>query len=156
MPAWSTVTIAAVRAEAAVARIEAAVATDSAEIAALFETLRAGVVAEVRAKIATGGFDLDADTATVPPEWLGYVCLRILGRLLARPGQPEESTYRLTEDQRTELERREADLAKVASGDLAVTAPTTPATSSGMGRTAAGLAIGGRSRRWDRDSVDGL
>ncbi len=157
MPAWVPITLANVRAEAAVARIEGAVSTDIAEIGTLFETLRAGIVAEIRSKIATpGGNALDSDAATVPPEWLGYACLRILSRLLARPGGSEESAWRLTEDQRKELERREEDLNKVAEGKLAVSQPTTTATADEVTSLAPGIAIGGRTRRWDRDSLDGL
>lgn len=157
MPAWIEITLESVRAEAAVARIEGAVSTDLAEIAGLFETLRAGVVAEIRSKIATPGSNvLDSNTDTVPPEWVGFACLRILSRLLARPGAGEESAWRLTEDQRRELERREADLTKVAEGKLAVSTPTNAASTAEVTSLAAGIEIGGRSRRYSRDELDGL
>lgn len=157
MPAWLAITLEQVRAEAAVARIEGSVSTDLGEISSMFDTLRAGVVAEIRSKIATPGSNvLDADASKVPPEWVGYACLRILSRMLSRPGAGEETSWRLTEDQRRELERREADLTKVAEGKLAVSAPETPATEAEVTSLASGIAIGGRSRRWDRDSLDGL
>lgn len=156
MPAWVSITIGDVRAEAAASRIEGSVSTDIAEIETHFETLRAGIVAEIRAKIGTHPTNaLDADTDTVPPEWKGFACLRILSRMLSRLGQGEESSFRLTEDQRRELERRLDDLDRVAEGKLAVTQPSTAGTSE-IGSLAAGVAIGGRTRRYSRDALEGL
>lgn len=158
MPAWSEITIAHVRAEAAVARIEAAVATDRAEIASYFSQLRAGIVAEVRAKIGTQPKHvLDSNPDTVPPEFVGYVCLRILSRLLARAGQMGgDSTYQLTEDQRDELRRRGEDLDKVSRGELSVSVPTTAATSTEVSDIAAAVHISAPTRRASRSQLDGL
>lgn len=159
MPAWVTITLERVRAEAAVARIEAAVATDRAEIATYVETLRAGIVAEVRAKIASDpAHTLDADTDTVPPEFAGYVCLRILSRLLSRPGVGgrDDSPYRLTEDQVRELERAETNLDLVAEGKLSVSKPTTAATEDEVSSVQPSVATGGTSRRFTPSGLDGL
>jgi hypothetical protein len=158
MPAWVSISLADVRAEAAVARIEAAVSTDRAEIASYFAGLRDGIVAEVRAKIGSHPrHAIDSDTSTVPPEFRGYVCLRILSRLLSRPGATgDDSTYRLTEDQRTELERRQADLDKVAEGKLAVSAPTLAATASEVSSIAPAVYISGPARRHSREQLNGL
>lgn len=155
--AWLTVTLNDIRAEAANARIEAAVANDTHDLQGYFDKFAAGVIAEIRASIASCDRNqLDANTATVPPEWHGYACLRILSRLLARPGHGDESTYRLTEDQRKEIERRTADLERVAKCELAVTTPDSIASSPGVTARSAGTEFVGGQRRFTRDEMDGL
>lgn len=156
MAAWVQVTLDDLRAEAANARIEAAVANDTHEVENYFARIRDGVVAEVRTAIASCASNtLDATASTVPPEWRRYVCLRILAAWMARAGQGEESTYRLTDDQRTELERRYQDLALVRTCDLAVTTPDSVAAPAHTSLESSMRIVGG-TRRYTRDEMDGL
>lgn len=157
MPAWVSITLASIRAEAAVARIEAAVSTDRAEIATYVEDLRAGIVAEVRAKIASdASHTLDADPDTVPPEFAGYVRLRILSRILSRPGVSGDSPYKLTEDQVRDMERAEANLDRVAEGRMAVTKPDTAAAGDEMSSVQPAVTSGGSTRRFQPSDLEGL
>lgn len=156
MAAWVTVELDDLRAEAANARIEGAVANDTHEVENYFGRIRDGVVAEVRSAIATCASNkLDADAAKVPPEWRRYVCLRVLSAWLARAGRSEETSFRLTDDQRTELERRYSDLALVRTCDLAVSIPDTVATTSHTSNQS-GIEVTGGGRRFTRDEMDGL
>lgn len=158
MPAWSLITLDEIRAEAAVARVEAAFSTDQGDIEAHFTRIRTSIVAEIRSKIgANPANPIDSTANTVPPEWVGYAALRILARMLSRAGQDGEGMpYRLTEDQRKELERRERDLDLVAEGKLPVSLPNTAASAPEVGSTAPNLVTGGRTRVFDRDGMDGL
>ena len=158
MPAWVPITLADVRSEAAVARIEAAVSTDRAEIVDYFDTLRESIVAEIRAKIGSHPrHAMDADADTVPPEFRGYACLRILSRLLARAGTSGgEPTYRLTDDQKAELERLAGNLDQVAKGALAVTAPVTAASAGEVSSIAPAVYVEPGARRFSRSNTEGL
>lgn len=158
MPAWVPVSIEDVRAEAAVARIEAAFATDLADILPHFDRIASGIVAEIRAAIGSNPANqLDSDTHSVPPEWVRYAALTILAGLLSRAGQgPDLPTYRLSEDQTKYLDRRTGDLERVAEGKLAVSLPDTAAAGPEVGSLAASLEITGNSRRWNRTATDGL
>jgi hypothetical protein len=158
MPAWTAITLDEIRAEAAVARVEAAFSTDQGDIEAHFGRIRTNIVAEIRSKIGANPANaIDSATDTVPPEWVGYAALRILARMLARAGMDGEGApYKLTEDQRKELDRRENDLDLVAEGKLPVSLPTTAATAPEVGSTAPNLIMGGRTREFSRDGMDGL
>jgi hypothetical protein len=155
---WTTFTIDHVRAEAANARIEASVANDEHDLTTYFTAVSAGIVAEVRAAVAScDRNELDADTGKVPPEWVGFCSLKVLARFLSRPGLSEDgTTYSLTEDQRTEIERRTADLERVSKCELAVTKPATASTTPSVVARAAGIEMTGTTRRFTRTLTDGL
>lgn len=155
---WVTFTIDHVRAEAANARIEASVANDAHDLTAYFAAISGGVVAEVRAAVAScDRNELDADSGKVPPEWVGFCALKVLGRFLARPGRLDDGTnYALTEDQKQELERRTEDLRSVAKCELAVTKPATAATAATVVARAGAIEFSGGERQFTRNGLDGL
>ncbi len=157
MPAWVPVSIEDVRAEAAVARIEAAFATDLADVLPHFDRIASGVVAEIRAAVGSSGANqVDSDTHSVPPEWVRYAALTILSAILSRAGQGDAPAYRLNEDQTKYLDRRTEDLGRVVEGKLAVSLPETAAAGPEVGSLAASVRITGSERRWSRDRTDGL
>jgi hypothetical protein len=154
---WLPVTLHDLKAHAWDERLDAATRNVlSAGDETAFDTLRAPVIARIRAKIASWRDNvLDTQPWTVPPEFHDLACLQILSALLSRPGSQPDPTvnqFRLTDDQRTRLEQGQKDLDAVAKGELAVTPPDSTSTD----RTVVTPSIGTRTRTYGRETEDGL
>lgn len=163
MPAWVTITLTDVAAFAQQSRLDAAWNESvSSESTTWFSTMRDALVARIRAKIATCDTNqVDATEGTIPPEFKTYACLKLLSQILARPGAvvggggPDQ--FRLTEDQRSMIDQAERDLDAVAKCELAVTAPETAATSSGVQTMGGGVSlVSSTTRRFTRTTLNGL
>lgn len=147
---WKLVTEADVMTFARSARAEAAWdADDDPQKAAWFETMRAGVVEDIRRKCGNSGrFPLDSNPDTVPGEFHPLACARILVDILGRVG-PTAGTggeggadpMALTVDQRDKMRRLEADLNLVAKGELGISLPATVEINPTVATSGGGAAL---------------
>lgn len=150
MPRWLTITTATLNEAKLAALIDAC---DSAALevgqANRAAGLIQGVVDEIRRKIASCQVNrLDSDTTTVPQGLRDLAVDLIIARLKNAIEQP------LTEDERTNLARRIADLNRIAECKDVVDQPDDP-ISAPMEGTQPAPKFGTRTRYFTRDQQDG-
>lgn len=156
---WAPVTLETVRDIILDARINKAIdASFEAQVSNRFESIKRGVVAEIRARISES-HTLDANQSLLPPEFVMLAALRIAQVLLGRPGntvnREEADPYALHSGQKAELDRLEKRLDAVSQG-AKVTATDNPETSETSSSGSPEPSITSPTPNWDRDSQSGI
>jgi hypothetical protein len=116
-----------------------------------FDLLAADAVAHLRRKIAAHAANtLDARLYTIPKGLKSIACRRVVA---AMKGRLEVA---LTEDERRQLERDEADLNRIADGKDPVDTPDKPATLPDVAVASNTPRFTPRPRSFTRSAADGI